>query len=62
MLFSTPQPVRASRTRSGRSSAVMISSTRPPPSTSTVPSKLQNMPSPIESKLPSLPHRHTLAV
>ncbi len=40
----------------------MISSGRRLPSTITVPSKLQNMPSPIESKLPSLPHRHTLAV
>ena len=40
----------------------MISSTRPPPSAITVPSKLQTMPSPIESKLPSLPHRQTLAV
>ena len=62
MLFSTPQPARASRIRSGRSSAVMISSGRPPPATITVPSKLQNMPSPMESKVPSLPHMHTLAV
>ena len=54
--------MRASRTRSGRSSAVMISSADRRPATSTVPSKLQNMPSPIESKLPSLPHRQTLAV
>ena len=29
---------------------------------STVPSKLQNMASPIESNVPSLPHRQTLAV
>ena len=28
----------------------------------TVPSKLQNMPSPMLSKLPSDPHRQTLAV
>ena len=40
----------------------MISSGRRLPSTITVPSKLQNMPSPIESKVPSLPHMHTLAV
>ena len=40
----------------------MISSGRLPPSAITVPSKLQNMPWPMESKLPSLPHRQTLAV
>ena len=62
MLFSTPQTLRASRTRSGRSSQVTISSARPPPCTSTLPSKLQNMPSPMESNVPSLPHMHTFAV
>ena len=62
MLFSTPHSRRASRTRSGRNSAVTISSGTPPPSTMTVPSKLQNMPSPIELKVPSLPHMQTLAV
>ena len=63
MLFSTDQCARASRTRSGRTSAVMISSGRPlVPWASTVPSKLTIMPSPIESKLPSLPHMQTLAV
>ncbi len=28
----------------------------------TLPSKLQTMPSPMESKVPSEPHMHTLAV
>ena len=63
MLFSTPQCARASRTRSGRTSAVMISSTRPVvPWARTVPSKLTIIPSPIESKMPSDPHMQTLAV
>ncbi len=63
MLFSTPQCRRASRTRSGRTSAVMISSTRPVvPWARTAPSKLQIIPSPIESNVPSEPHRQTLAV
>ena len=53
---------RASRTRSGRNSQVIISSGRLLPSTIGVPSKLTNIPSPIESKVPSEPHIHTLAV
>src|ERR1051325_2465154 len=39
MLFSTPQPARASRPRSGRILAGMISSAGPPPSTLTVPAR-----------------------
>ena len=62
MLFSTPQTRRASRTRSGRTSALMISSGRPPPLAMGTPSNPTIMPSPIESKLPSLPHMHTDAV
>ena len=63
MLFSTPQPRRASRTRSGRTSAVMISSARPVvPWAMIVPSKLTIMPSPMESNVPSEPHMQTLAV
>ncbi len=63
MLFSTPQPARASRTRSGRTSAVMISSTRPDvPCAMMLPSKLTIMPSPMLSNEPSLPHMQTLAV
>src|ERR1700719_1885806 len=63
MLFSTPQLIRASRTRSGRTSAVMISSTRPVvPCARMLPSKLTIMPSPIESNEPSEPHMQTLAV
>ena len=63
MLFSTPQWIRASRTRSGRTSAVMISSGRPlVPCAMTEPSKLTIMPSPMESKVPSEPLMQTLAV
>ena len=63
MLFSTPQLMRASRTRSGRTSAVMISSARPVvPCAMTLPSKLTIMPSPMESNDPSEPHMQTLAV
>ena len=63
MLFSTPQPIRASRTRSGRTSAVMISFGRPvSPCAMTVPSKFTIMPSPMESNEPSLPHMQTFAV
>ena len=63
MLFSTAQCLRASRTRSGRTSAVMISSARPVvPCARIEPSKLTIMPSPIESNVPSLPHMQTLAV
>ena len=51
-----------SRTRSGRTSAVMISSGRPPPVASGTPSKPTIIPSPIESKVPSEPHRQTDAV
>ena len=40
----------------------MIPSGRAPLAVMTLPSKLQNMPSPMLSKLPSLPHRQTLAV
>lgn len=58
-----PQCRRASRTRSGRTSAVMISSGRPEvPWAMIVPSKLTTMPSPIESKVPSEPHMQTFAV
>src|ERR1700733_8395 len=59
MLFSTAQCLRASRMRSGLSSAVMISSGRPVvPSARIEPSKLTIMPSPMESKSPSEPHMH----
>ena len=62
-LFSTPQCIRASRTRSGRTSAVMISSgLAVSPWAMTSPSKLTIMPSPMLSKSPSVPHMHTLAV
>jgi hypothetical protein len=63
MLFSTLQLARASRTRSGRTSAVTISFARPDvPCARMVPSKLTIIPSPIESNVPSEPHMHTLAV
>jgi len=62
MLFSTPHTRRASRTRSGRTSAQTISSGRPPPVTIGTPSKLQMLASPIESNVPSLPHMQTDAV
>ncbi len=63
MLFSTPQWMRASRTRSGRTSAVMISSGRPVvPCAMMLPSKLTIIASPMESNCPSDPLMHTLAV
>src|SRR5688572_14638458 len=59
MLFSTPQTRRASRTRSGRTSAATISSGLPPPQASGTRSKLTMLASPMESNVPSLPHMQT---
>lgn len=63
MLFSTPQPRRASSAWAGTTSLVRIRSDVPSPAARTVPSMSQIMASPWEwIPVPSAPARHTDAV